>query len=199
MKDYYRLSAKKKEEIAQNLIDIFYKDIPPTSDTRIFIVNWILTDRSKKFKAYYDVWEIVLKNFLPRTTPILFRSISRKSKAQYIASFTNSAYCAEKFSKSFSKKRTLELSPGQTIELDGNGIGYWIICDTKECLPSLEKNKGKYKNTFYPLSEVLKKAKANGGWGFSEWLLSEYAGEDEYIMKIDYSIMQLVKYIDHSF
>lgn len=199
MKDYYRLSAKKKEEIAQNLIDIFYKDTPPSSDTRIFIGNWILSDRSEKVKAYYDVWEIVLKNYLPKTTPILFRSISRKSQAEYIASFTNSVYCAVKFSRSFSKKRIQELSNGRTIELDGNGKGYWIICDTKECLPSLEKNKSNYRNTFYPLSDVLKKAKTNGGWGFSERLLREYAGEDEYIMKIDYSIMQLVKYIDHSF
>jgi len=83
MKDYYRLSKSKKEEIAQNLIDIIDKGIPPTSDTRIFIGNWILTGRSEKFKAYYDVWEIVLKNFLPKTTPILFRSISRKSKVSF--------------------------------------------------------------------------------------------------------------------
>jgi hypothetical protein len=29
------------------------------------------------------------------------------------------------------------------------------------------------------------KAKNNGGWGFSERLLREYTGEDEYIMRID--------------
>ncbi|MGF7028917.1 MULTISPECIES: hypothetical protein [Sphingobacterium] len=178
MKDYYRLSKSKKEEIAQNLIDIIDKGIPPTYDTRIFIGNWILTDRSEKFKAYYDVWEIVLKNFLPKTKPILIRSISRKSKAEYIASFTNSVYSAVKF---------------------GQDKGYWIICDTKECLPSSKSNKGKYRYTFYPLSQVLKKAKENGGWGFSDRLLRDYAGEDEYIMKIDFSVMQLVKFIEHNY
>lgn len=198
MRDHYRLKASKKEEIAQNLIDIIDKDAPPSYDTRIFISNWFSTDRSKKFKAYYDVWEIVLRNFLPKTKPILFRSIARKSKAEYIASFTNSVFCAEKFSKSFSKERSKKLTNGRTIGLDGDGIGYWIICDTKDCLPSLEINKGKYRNTFYPVSEVLKKAKKNGGWDFCERILREYSKEDEYVMKIDYSIMQLVKYIDHN-
>lgn len=177
MKYYYRLTAKQKQEIAQNLIDIFDKGASLEKITRIFIGNWIYTDRSEKFKAYYDVWEIVLKNFYPKTRPILIRSVSRKSKLEYIGSFTNSAYSAERF---------------------GEGKGYWIICDTKDCLSHIEpKNrKGTYRNTFYPLSELLKKAKKNGGWGFSERLLNTYAGEDEYIMRIDFSVMQLLKYVD---
>ncbi|WP_228420128.1 hypothetical protein [Chryseobacterium camelliae] len=178
MKDYYRLTAVKKEEIAQNLIDIFEKDSEPSADTTTFICNWISTDRSEKFKAYYDVWDIVLRNFIPKTQPILIRSIPRKSKAEYIASFTNTAYSAVRF---------------------GERKGYWIICDTKDCLPSLTINKGKYRNTFYPLSDVLKKAKANGGYGFSERFLRDYGGEDEYIMRIDYSVMQLLKYVDYKY
>ena len=178
MKDYYRLTAIKKEEIAQNLIDIFEKDIIPSADTITFICNWVYTDRSEKFKAYYDVWDIVLRNFIPKTKPILIRSIARKSKSEYIASFTSTAYSAVRF---------------------GERKGYWIICDTKDCLPSLEINKGKYRNTFYPLSDVLKKAKANGGYGFSDRFLRDYSGEDEYIMKIDFSVMQLLKYIDYKY
>lgn len=178
MKNYYRLSQIKKEEIAQNLIDIIDKDIPPSEDTIVFIGNWILRVRSEKFKAYYDVWEIVLKNFKSKKTPILIRSIKRKSKAEYIGSFTSSVNSAVRFAA---------------------GGGYWIICDTKECLPNLESNKGKYRHTFYPISQILKKAKENGGWGFSEWLLSTFTGEEEYIMKIDFSVMKLVKYIDHDY
>src|SRR5690606_31531750 len=98
MKEYYRLSKNNKQEIAENLIDILVINVPPTKDTRIFIGNWILTDRSEKFKAYYDVWELVLANYYPESRPILFRAISRKSKSEYIASFTGSAYTAEKFS-----------------------------------------------------------------------------------------------------
>ncbi|MCE3074480.1 MULTISPECIES: hypothetical protein [Chryseobacterium] len=177
MKDYYRLTNVQKVNISQNLIDILEKEICPSPETITFICNWILTDRSEKFKAYYDVWEIVLKNFYPKARPILIRSISRKSKHEYIASFTNSAYSAERF---------------------GEGKGYWIICDTKDSLISdIPMNKkGSYRNTFYPLSDVLKKAKEKDGWGFTQSFLSKYSGEDEYIMKINFSHMQLLKYIN---
>lgn len=180
MKDYYRLTSTQKKEIAQNLIDILDNDIVPSDETITFIGNWILTGREKKFKAYYDVWEMVLKSFMPITRPILIRSIKRKSTHEYIGSFTNSAFTAQKFSQ---------------------GKGYWIIYDAKEFLEIIEKTykKGEYIYTFYPITEVLKKAKANGGWGFSEYLLDHYTGEDEYIMKIDFSVMQLLKYIDQKF
>lgn len=114
------------------------------------------------------------KKFLSKTRPILIRSISRKSKHEYIASFTNSAFSAERF---------------------GERKGYWIICDTKDSLFSdIPLNKpGNYRNAFYPLSDVLKKAKEKGGWGFSERFLSKYSGEDEYIMKISFSHMQVLK------
>lgn len=171
-----RLTQKKKEEIAQNLIDIFDKDIEPSPETKTFISNWILTELWEKTKAYYDVWEIVLKKYYPRTRPILIRSISRKSKLEYIGSFTNSAYSAQRF---------------------GRDKGYWIICDTKNCLLETrpKKRKGNYRNTFYPISEIFQKAKKQGGWGFSDFLLN-YSGEDEYIMKIDFSVMHLLKYIE---
>ncbi len=180
MKGYYKLTIVKKTEIAQNLIDIFEKDIIPSNDTREFIVNWILTGRSEKLKAYYDVWDIVLRNFIPKKRPILIRSIDRKSKIEYIGSFTNSVNAAERFS---------------------NGKGYWIICDTQRILGIFEKayKKGEFKHSFYPLSEVLEKAKSNGGWGFSDRFLNEYAGEGEHIMKIDYNVMILLKYIDHTY
>lgn len=177
---YYRLTTEKKKEIAQNLIDILEKDICPSKETITFICNWILTVRNEKVKAYYDIWEIVLRNFYPKARPILIRSISRRSRHEYIASFTNSAYSAERF---------------------GEYKGYWIICDTKYSLISdftLGK-KGSYINTFYPLSDVLKRAKEKGGWGFSERFLSSYSGEDEYIMKINFSYMQLLKYIEHTY
>lgn len=177
MKFYYRLTDKKKQEIAQNLIDILDKDAIPTKETVNFISNWIRTDRSEKFKAYYDVWEIVLGNYYPKTRPILFRAITRKSKKEYIASFTGSAYAAQRFSEN---------------------KGHWIVSDTKDTLMPDEPihRKGCYRNTFYPLSDVLQKAKNNDGWGFSDSLLKDYSGENEYIMRIDFSVMLLLKYIN---
>ncbi len=121
-----------------------------------------------------------MKNFYPQTRPLLIRSIFRKSKHEYIASFTNSVFSAERF---------------------GERKGYWIICETKDCLLSdiPIHQPGSYRNTFYPLSDVLKKAKDKGGWGFSERFLNTYSGEDEYIMKIDFSFMYLLKYVDHNY
>lgn len=176
MKSYYRLSTAKKKEIAQNLIDILDTDIEPFSDTTTFISNWIRSDRWGKTKADYDIWEIVLKNYYPRTRSILIRSIDRKSKVEYIGSFTNSTSCARRF---------------------GRNTGYWIICDTKNCLLEFQTgNKGNYRNSFYPITEVLKKAKENGGWGFSDNLLEQFCGEDEYIMKINFSFMQILKFVE---
>ncbi|WP_202924484.1 hypothetical protein [Flavobacterium phycosphaerae] len=71
------------------------------------------------------------------------------------------------------------------------GSGFLIICDTRETLEYDEcfRNLGSYKRTFFPLVNVLIKARDSGGSGFSERFLDEFIGEDEYIMRInlDYS------------
>lgn len=172
----YRLSKEEKNEIAQNLIDILLKNTNITNQTVGFIGNWILTGPDEKRKAFFDVWELVLKNFLPITRPILFRACKRISKNGKIASFTGSLECAREFSK---------------------GKGALIICDTNEILKFEDQfyKPGEYKHTFYPLSSVLKKAKKSGGWGFSDNLLNNYIAEDEYIMRIDLENMQTFKWL----
>lgn len=171
----YRLSKKEKIEIAQNLIDILQKDAPITEETRAFVGNWILSVGDEKGKAFFDVWDIVLKNYLPVTRPVLFRSCQRISKNGKIASFTGRLESAWKF---------------------GQGKGSLIVCDTKDVLRFEEENyqSGQYKNTFYPLISVLEKAKEAGGCGFSERLLNNYMGEDEYIMRIDLDQMYCLKW-----
>ena len=172
----YRLSENQKEEIAQNLIDILQKGSEITNQTRVFIINWCRTDASEKRKAFFDVWDIVLKNYLPSTRPILFRACERIGKNGKIASFTGRLECARRFSK---------------------GKGSLIVCDTKELLQFEEKyyKQGEYKHTFYPLVSVLEKAKANGGYGFPERFLSEFIGEDEYIMRVALGNMYSFKWI----
>lgn len=172
----YRLSKDQKIEIAQNLIDILQKDAKITKLTRIFIVNWILTGPQEKRKAFYDVWDIVLKNYLPTTRPILFRACNRISKNGKIASFTGKLECTRRISK---------------------GKGSLIICDTEEILQFETKycKLGEYRHTFYPLVSVLKKAIESDGWGFSEELLNNYLGEDEYIMRVNLGWMYYFKWI----
>jgi hypothetical protein len=171
----YRLSQIQKREISQNLIDILKKDAVITEQTKKFIGDWILTSPKEKRKAFFDVWDIVLKNFLPKDRPVLFRACDRIGKNQKIASFTGRLECAKRFS---------------------SGKGSLIVCDTKEALRFEKKfyKSGEYRHTFYPLVEVLVKAKNAGGWGFSDRLLNNYIGEDEYIMRIDLDYMHGVKW-----
>lgn len=173
----YRLSRDEKSAVAQNLIDIVQKDVCITKQAQAFIGNWILTGPEEKQKVYFDVWDIVLKNYLPTARPVLFRACGRISKKERIASFTGRIECARRFSES---------------------RGSLIICDTKETLELEEKfyKAGEYKHTFYPLVTVLKKAKEAGGWGFSERLLNDYIGEDEYIMRISLGNMHCLKWMN---
>jgi|SRR5690606_21611034 len=171
----YRLSNEVKKEIAQNLIDILRKDVKISEQTRIFISNWILTGPDEKRKAFYDVWDIVLKNYLPTKRPILFRSCHRISKNSKIKSFTGRIECARRFSK---------------------GKGSLIIYDTKESLRFEEElyKIGNFKNTFYPLVDVLIKAKESGNSGFSQRILNNYIGEDEYIMRSEFDNIHTLKW-----
>jgi hypothetical protein len=93
----YRLSTNQKTEIAQNLIDILQEDMSITDLTRSFIGNWILTAGDEKRKAFFDVWDIVLKNYLPITRPVLFRACKRVNKNGKIVSFTGRLECAKRF------------------------------------------------------------------------------------------------------
>jgi len=161
----YRLSEKAKADIATNLIEILQKGATITRETKGFIANWLMTGPEEKRKAFFDVWDLVLKNYLPSSRPILFRSCRRKNVNGKIASFTGRLECARRISES---------------------KGALLICDTKELLEYEARyyKPGSYKHTFYPLVDVLRKAKDDGGWGFSERLF-EFIGEDEYIMRIN--------------
>jgi hypothetical protein len=171
----YRLSKDLKIEIAQNLIDILQKDANINKSTKTFICNWLCTGPEEKRKAFFDVWEIVLKNYLPKERPILFRSCKRISKKNKIASFTGSLKFARRF---------------------GNSKDYLLICDTKEELEFEEKfhKAGEYKHTFYPLVNVLIKARESGGCGFSERIWS-YIDEEEYIMKIEIENINKLRWV----
>lgn len=172
----YRLSKNQKEEIAQNLIEILKNNADIANETRTFISNWILTGPKEKRKAFYDVWDIVLKNYLPTTRPILFRSCGRVSKKSKISSFTGRLECVKRFSQ---------------------GKGVLIICDTEESLKFEDEfyKPGNYVHTFYPLVSILIKAKNSGGCGFSDRILNDYVGEDEYIMRFDSENMNSLRFI----
>lgn len=171
----YRLSKNQKIEIAQNLINVLQKDDKLTRQTRGFISEWVLSGYEGKTKAFFDVWGIVLKNYLPTERPTLFRSCERISKDGKIASFTGRFECARKFS---------------------GGKGSLMVCDTEQTLMSEEDfyETGNYRHTFFPLVSVLIKARNSGGEGFSVTFLNDYIGEDEYTMRINMGNMQALKW-----
>lgn len=172
----YRLSENQKNDIAQNLIEILQDDADIADETSTFISNWLRTGPEEKRKAFYDVWDIVLKNYLPTSRPILFRSCRRMYKKNKISSFTGRLECAKRF---------------------GQNKGVLVICDTEETLKFEDEfyKPGNYVHTFYPLVSVLKKAKKSGGSGFSERILNEFIGEDEYIMRYDSENMNNLRFI----
>lgn len=172
----YRLSKERKIAIAQNLIDILEKDVEISEDTVTFVHKWLTTGYDGKRKAFYDVWDIVLKTYLPTTRPILFRACGRISSNDKIASFTGRIQFASRYSR---------------------GIGVLVICDTRETLKYKEDfcKPGEYRYSFYPLTEVLIKWKAAGWSGLSKEFLSMYIEADEYIMRTNSGNMHNLKWM----
>jgi hypothetical protein len=169
----YRLSQQKKERISRNLIAFMEKSEELSQEAATFIGNWILTDAKEKSKAYYDVWDLVLKRYMPTIRPVLYRSCKRRENGK-IASFTGRIYCAHRFSES---------------------RGFLLICNTEETLQLSERQKyGEYQHTFFPISELLKKESQTSNCKFSKRLIDDYAKEDEYIMRVDTNWMYSCKW-----
>lgn len=147
-------TKSEKESIVRNLVEIFEKDSAINDNAKRFIANWILSSGQQKRNVYFDIWEEVLNSYLPKTRPVLFRSTPRVYKNDCISSFTSSLNCADKFT---------------------DNKGYLIVCDTEKYLKNQEeiyKFKSHYEKSFYPIFELLVKAKENGGWGFSNHFFS---------------------------
>ena len=162
--DMYKLRKHVKEKIANNIVDFMVNDTPLLQESVSFIYNWVISDGSEKTKAYYDVWDIVLKTYLPQERPILFRSCQRLSKRD-IQSFTGRIYTAERFSE--------------------NHTGHLLICDTKEYLQFEDENATEHERSFFPLRQCIKKGTYCEKHFFRESFYEEYKKEDEYIVRVN--------------
>lgn len=160
----YRINQSTREKIAYNIVDFMVNDIPLLQESVSFIYNWVMSDGSEKTKAYYDVWDIVLKTYLPQERPILFRSCQRLSKRD-IQSFTRRIYTAERFSE--------------------NHTGHLLICDTKEYLQFEDESAEEHERSFFPLCELIKKGVYCAKPYFCESFYEEYKKEDEYIVRVN--------------
>ena len=61
----YQLSHKQINSIYTNTIAFMESKENLSLETAIFIGNWLGSDSSQKGKSYYDVWDLVLKNYMP--------------------------------------------------------------------------------------------------------------------------------------
>lgn len=165
MRDFlYRANFSTKEMIADNLIAFMIDDTPLLQETISFVHNWVMSDKAEKTKAYYDVWDIVLRKYLPVQRPILFRSCQRLSQRS-IQSFTGKIYAAERFSES--RK------------------GHLLICDTAEYLRFEDENSSEHERSFFPLCECIKKGYLYPAKYFTKSFYDEYKKEDEYIVRVN--------------
>lgn len=171
--DIFKLSDSKIDSISKNLVSFMKSEDTLSKDSANFIGNWILTGSEEKNKSCYELWNIVLKSYMPDKTPVLYRSCNRRNDGK-IASFTGSIYSAYRFSQ---------------------GKGFLIICNTSEMLEFEKFNKiGEYKHTFFPISGLLKKEAKSANCLFSNTFIDNYLREDEYIMRIDLERMYSLKW-----
>ncbi len=160
----YKISQGTKEKIANNIVDFMVNDTPLLQESVLFIYNWVKSDGSEKTKAYYDVWDIVLKTYLPYERPILFRSCQRLSKRD-IQSFTGKIFAAARFSDNLS--------------------GHLLVCDTEEYLQFEDESAAEHERSFFPLCECIKKGTYCENPYFRKSFYEEYKKEDEYIVRVN--------------
>ena len=160
-----RISKKAKERIAKNIVSFMVDDTPLLQESASFIYCWVMQpDGLGRTKSYYDVWELVLKNYLPKERPVLFRSCKRLSNRP-IQSFTGSIYVAEKFSE--------------------NRSGHLLICDTQDYLRFESENTKEHERSFFSVCECIKKGTYSEPSYFSKSFYEEYKKENEYIVRVN--------------
>ena len=168
----WRAIQKTKERIANNIVGFMNGDSLLLPETKEFVVEWVMTGPEEKSKAFFDVWAIVLKRYLPKERPILFRSCMRVSRRP-IQSFTASIRCAEKFSE--------------------NHKGHVLVCDTKEYL-QFEVEGAEHKRSFFPVYDLVRRDLASETPQFTQHFYDRYYGEDEYIVSVDLNWMYDLKW-----
>ena len=168
---FKRLSQNKKKRIADNLVSFMMEDCPLLQETVSFIYSWVRrTDGTGASKGYYDVWDMVLKKYYPKERPVLFRSCYRLSKHE-IQSFTGKIYAAHRFSE--------------------GGKGHVLVCDTKEYMASERETVAEHELSFFPLRKCVEKA---GIQSFPSAFCEDCAREDEYIVRVRYSLVYDLKW-----
>lgn len=160
------MQYNKKKRIAKSLISGSNTMRSISKEAKDFIVEWCMTDNTGKTKDMYDIWEIVLRNYLPNETPVLFRG-SEYINFGKIESYTTKISCAERFATS---------DQGDS----GNKEYYLLIMDTRHFkILNSKSNIGEYQYSYYPIFQLLAKEKSKKNSNFSKRFIDNYECEEE--------------------
>ena len=158
----YRLGRKRKNEIANNLVDMLEDGGKPTTDTMLFLNEW-LSIGGRRLKVFIDVWNIVLDSIncaYNNPYPVLYRARSKRSRTVEgrISSYTGSFDNALNFNRDVIVVLNIE-----------DAARHWHSSDAKR---TLDNREGFY-FSYYPLAKVMKKHN----------IYTEFLPEDEYIVR----------------
>ncbi len=160
-----RVGPKAKQRISQNIVAFMVGGTPLTRESRSFIYTWVRQpDGNGRSQSFYDVWDLVLQNYLPQDRPVLFRACTRLSN-RAIQSFTGTISAAQKLSRE---------RPGRLL-----------ICDTKECLHGEDETTVPHMRSFFPLRECVEKAMNTSEPAFLDSFCEMCKKEDEYIVRVN--------------
>lgn len=169
-----RVGPKAKYRISQNIIAFMLEGTQLTRESQSFIYTWVRQpDGNGRSQSFYDVWDLVLQNYLPQDRPVLFRACTRLSNRP-VQSFTGTISAAQKLSR--------------------ERPGHLLICDTKEYLYNENETTVPHKHSFFPLHECVEKAMDNSVPAFSRSFCDMCHKEDEYIVRVDLDWMYDLKW-----
>ena len=149
------MTKREKIKIANCLVRAIKTKEAVNKETHDFLANWIYRPASNRRTECLEVWEMVLDQYRPEETPVLYRATDYINDGK-IESYTGRLGAVEQFLENY----------GEGTKL--------IICNTAD-----------HKMSFYPLSHLLRNELRLEESLFNKWILSQYIGEDEYIMRTD--------------
>ena len=170
-----RIGPKAKERIAKNIIAFMVEGTPLIKESKSFIYTWVRQpDGNGRSKSFYDVWDLILQDYLPKERPVLFRSCVRPTDRP-IQSFTGNIAAAKRFSK--------------------ERFGHLLICDTEEILCFEDESAAMHEFSFFPLRKCVENAMNCSTPCFSESFYEMCKKEDEYIVRVNQNWLYDLKWV----
>lgn len=159
------MTKREKTKIANCLVRAIKTREAVDKETHSFLANWIYSGIDDRRSEWLEVWEMVLDKYRPEETPVLYRSTDYINDGK-IESYTGRLGAAERFLENY----------GEGTKL--------IICDT-----------GNYRMSFYPLAQLLRNELRLEDSLFNKWIMAQYIGKDEYIMRTNAECITVYKQI----